>query len=111
MTETQFTVGVLGQASKQAFKHAASKHPSMQANKQAPKHACKQTSKYASKQAYKQASMHASRQAGKQAIKLVRKQAVKHLEGIQSEPCPVGACFIFFLKPSLMKKNYKLDSH
>ena len=30
-----------------------------------------------------------SRQSGKQ----VGKQAGKHLGGIQSEPCPVGACF------------------
>ena len=31
---------------------------------------------------------------GKQAGKRADKQAGKHLEGIQSEPCPVGACYI-----------------
>ena len=36
----------------------------------------------------KRASRRASRQADKKASK-------QHLEGIQSEPCPVGACFTF----------------
>ena len=30
--------------------------------------------------------------AGKQASRQARKQAGKHQEGIQSEPCPGGAC-------------------
>ena len=32
---------------------------------------------------------------GKAFKQLVSNQTDKHLEGIQSEPCPVGACFIF----------------
>ena len=38
--------------------------------------------------------MQASKKATKQASRQAGNQAVKHLEGIQSEPCPVGACFL-----------------
>ena len=36
------------------------------------------------------------KRAGKQLSKQAGKQAGKHLEGIQSEPCPVGACSLGF---------------
>ena len=48
--------------------------------------------KQTGKQAGEQAGEQAGKQAGKQAVKQVGKQADKHLEGIQMEPCPVGAC-------------------
>ena len=37
-----------------------------------------------------------SRRALKRARRQVGKHAGKHLEDIQSEPCPVGACFMYF---------------
>ena len=51
-------------------------------------------------QASKQASKHASEKASKASEQVSRQgssQAQKHLEGIQSEPCPGGACNIHFL--------------
>ena len=59
----------------------------------------KQESKKESKQARKQESKKASKheacmQASKKASKQASQQPGKHLEGIQSELCPVGACFV-----------------
>ena len=61
----------------------------MQASKQSSMHASKKLSKQADKQGSKQAS---KLQVYKQAIKQESKQAIKHLGGIQLEPCPGGAC-------------------
>ncbi len=66
-----------------------------QAGKDAGKQAGKQTAKKAGKQAAQQAGKQAGKQAGEQA----GKQAGKHLAGIQSEPCPVGTCFIKVFVP------------
>ena len=74
--------------------------------KQANKHASMQASRQVSRQVNRQASMGAGKQAGKQEAgekasktsEQVSRQgssrAQKHLEGIQSEPCPGGACYI-----------------
>ena len=48
----------------------------------------------ASNQANKEAGKEAIKQASKQAGEQASCQASKRLEGIQSEPCPVGACLI-----------------
>ena len=90
--------------------------------KEASKQACKPACKQAGKQAGKQLSKQESRQTGKQARKYASKQAVKqassqaskHLEGIKSEPCPVGACFesipyFHGMRPGSTSANLSLD--
>ena len=57
------------------------------------KQAGKQLSQQAGKQATRQASKQASKDSSKQESKQVVKQASTYLEGILSEPCPVGACY------------------
>ena len=37
---------------------------------------------------------------------MVSKQAGKHLEGIQSEPCPVGACLLCYSIYRAIKQQY-----
>ena len=66
---------------------------SKQARKQANRQTGKQASRQEGRKARKQARKHASKQVSNHASMQVRKQADKHLEGIQSEPGPVGACY------------------
>ena len=82
-----------GTCCKQAGK-LANRQASKKASKKAGKQAGKQAGRQAIKQAGKQAGKKASRQASKQAGEQASNEAGKHLGGIQSEPCPVGACRI-----------------
>ena len=45
----------------------------------------------------RQASRQVRRKASKPVSKQGGKQGSKHLAGIQSEPCPVGACYLIFV--------------
>ena len=85
---------------------------SKQVGKQAGKYkwAGKQAGKYkwAGKQVGEQASkQEAGEKASKASEQLSRQgssQAQKHLEGIQSEPCPGGACYFYYY-------NYYGETH
>ena len=78
---------------------------------QASMQECKHASRHASKQESKQAGRQASKQES-------RPRASKHLEGIQSEPCPVGACsmnksssqdheFVYIFKVLISSKEFE----
>ena len=54
----------------------------------------------------KASNRQASTQASKQAIKQTSKHAGKHLGGIQSEPCPVGACSTLIAQALNVKEWY-----
>ena len=78
--------GVLGQASKQAGKQA-SKQAGRQARRELKRKLKRKLKIELTERAHRE-----SKQAGRQAGKQASKEAGKHVECIQSEPCPGGAC-------------------
>ena len=61
-----------------------------------------QASRGAGKQAGKQEAGKKASKASEQVSRQGRSQAQKHLEGIQSEPCPGGACCVCYRDRDLL---------